>query len=62
MSKAILVRVPDEVYRQLDEIRKKKGKLSVPEVVRDAISDYLSKELFLECGGSNECLQSTNQG
>ena len=43
-SKAILVRVPVELFEKLEKIRKKKGKLSIPEVVRDAISDYINKE------------------
>lgn len=38
------VRVEDEVYRLLNELRKRKGKLSVPEIIREAISEYLEKQ------------------
>jgi metal-responsive CopG/Arc/MetJ family transcriptional regulator len=45
MVKSVHVKLPDDVYDQLERIRRKKGKLSVPEVIRDAISEYIEKEL-----------------
>ena len=41
MTIPVTVKIPDETYKILEEIRRKKGKLSVPEVIRDAISFYL---------------------
>jgi len=39
------VTVGDEVYQTLEELRKRKGRLSVPEIVREAISEYLEREM-----------------
>ncbi len=44
MVRSVHVKLPDDVYDQLERIRRKKGKLSIPEVIRDAISEYLEKE------------------
>jgi len=44
MVKSIHVKVSDEIYEKLESLRKKKGKLSIPEVIRDAISEYIEKE------------------
>jgi len=44
MVKSVHVKLPDEIYYKLEQLMRKKGKLSVPEVIRDAISEYLEKE------------------
>ena len=47
-SKSIHLKVDYSVYEQLEKIRKKKGRLSVQEVIREAISEYLEREGIIE--------------
>jgi len=43
-TRQITLRVPEEVYQKLEVLKKKKGRLKVQEVIREAINEYLEKE------------------
>ena len=43
-SVPVLVRVEEDTYKVLEELRKRKGRLSVQELIREAISEYLERE------------------
>ena len=56
-SVPIYLRVPRSVYEKLVELKEKKGRLNVQEVIREAISEYLEKEGMKEVvlDGTSSC-------
>jgi len=43
-SVKVTVAMPKVMYEQLEELKKKKGKLSIPELVREALIEYIERE------------------
>ena len=49
--KQINTAIPDEIYERIEEIAKKEGYTSVPELVRDLLRDWLKER---ENGGGQK--------
>lgn len=43
-NKRIGIVVPKEMYDKLEELRKQKGKISIPELIREALGKYIEEE------------------
>jgi len=43
MDKQVTLKIPDEMYRDLREISRKKGEIPLGELIRRALDDYIRK-------------------
>jgi len=43
MDKQITMKIPDEMYQDLKEISAKKGNITIANLIRRAIDDYIRK-------------------
>jgi len=44
----ICLRLPPNIHQELEKVRKRKGRLNVQEIIRDAIDEYLEREALKE--------------
>ena len=40
----ITLRVPEDIYQRLIDLTKKKGRLKIQEIIREAINEYIERE------------------
>lgn len=40
----VQVAMTKEMYEKLEELRREKGKLSIPELIREALTEYIERE------------------